>query len=248
MLGDPIGMRGTKLVVQMHFITCLEQHQEDLVQAVEDAGIEVEDVVAAPLAAAVVNLTKPQKVAGVVLANIGAETVSLVVYENDLPISLKVFPIGSSDITNDIALGLKLPLQEAHDLKHRFGSNPSHKKLETIVAARLSDIFELIESHLKKIGKNGMLPAGVIITGGGSGIASIEDMAREALKLPSGRAEMKVISSPNADIKDATLSVGYGLCLIGLSANHGVAHDYSIKTKTRNWMARGKEWMKQLLP
>lgn len=249
-LGDPIGMRGTKLEVQVHFITCLEQHQEDLIRAVEEVGVEVEDVVASPLAAAVVNLSKPQKVAGVILANIGAETVSLIVFENDMPLSVKVFPIGSTDITNDIALGLKIPLHKAHEMKHRLttGGASDQKKLEDIVYARLSDIFELIESHLKSIGKNGMLPAGIVMTGGGSGIASIEDLARATLKLPSERAKATVMNTPNRTIENAEWSVAYGLCLIGLSSTHRVAHEYSIKKQANHFVAQMREWMKQLLP
>ncbi len=116
-LGNPSGMTGNKLEQKMIFITCLDHHVADLIQAVNEAGIEVEDVMAAPIAAGFVTLSKSQKVAGCVLANIGAETVSIAVFENSIPTSLEVFPIGSTDITNDIALGLKVPLEEAEQIK-----------------------------------------------------------------------------------------------------------------------------------
>jgi len=130
-LGRPVGMKGIKFEVDTLFIACLEQHLNDLVQAVEDAGVRVQDVVASPLAASLVTLTKAQKIAGVVLANIGSETVSIVVFENNIPISLKVFPIGSTSITNDIALGLKVPLEEAEQIKLGgiTGTDFSKKKL-----------------------------------------------------------------------------------------------------------------------
>jgi cell division protein FtsA len=116
-LGQPIGMKGMKLEVRTMFVTCLEHHLNDLIQAVEDAGLEVVDVTPAPFAASHVMLTKAQRLAGCVLTNIGSETVSIVVYENNLPVSLEVFPIGSNDITNDIALGLRIPLEEAEQVK-----------------------------------------------------------------------------------------------------------------------------------
>jgi cell division protein FtsA len=218
-LGKPVGMKGMKLEVKILFITCLEQHLNDLIHSVEDAGIEVADIIASPLAAALVTLTSTQRVAGVVLANIGSETVSIVVYENDIPISLKVFPIGSTDITNDIALGLQIPLEEAEDVKIRGPAGASHprKKLEEIVVARLTDIFELIESHLKKIDKNQLLPAGIVLTGGGSGIATIEDLAKAALKLPSRIGSLHLSGEEKASVRDASWTVAYGLCLIGLS-------------------------------
>jgi cell division protein FtsA len=122
-----------------------------------------------------------------ILANIGAETVSIVVFENNIPISLEVFPIGSVDITHDIALGLKIPLDDAERIKlgSDTGVSVSRKKLEEIIDARLSDIFELIENHLKKIGRNGLLPAGIIMIGGGSGTPNIEEVAKATLKLPT---------------------------------------------------------------
>src|SRR5581483_12035565 len=88
------------------------------VSAVEEAGVEVEDVVAAPVAASFVALTKMQKRVGCVLANIGSETLSIVVFEDMTPISVKIFPAGASDITHDLAIGLKISPEEAEQLKH----------------------------------------------------------------------------------------------------------------------------------
>ena len=131
-----------------------------MIQAVESVGVEVEDVMASPLAASLVTLSKAQKIAGCVLANIGAETVSIAVFEDDIPLSLKVFPIGSRDITNDIALGLKISLEEAEQIKLGTitGTDYTQKQLDDIILSRLRDMFDLIEAHLKKIGKNGPQP------------------------------------------------------------------------------------------
>jgi cell division protein FtsA len=217
---SPLGMRGLKLDVKMLFVTCLEQHLLDLIAAVEEAGIEVIDAMASPLAASVVSLTKAQKMAGCVLANIGAETVSVVVFENSIPVSLEVFPIGSTDITHDIALGLRVSLEEAESIKLGAitGTNYPKKELDKIVTARLSDIFDLIEVHLKKIGRNGLLPAGIILTGGGSGIHTIEDLARAALRLPS-RVGLLPLSDGGKPVKDASWSVAYGLTIWGFTGD-----------------------------
>ena len=219
-LGRPQGIKGSRLEVKTLFVTGLDHHIRDTVSALNEAGIDVEDMIAAPFAASLVTLTKVQKMAGCVLANIGAETVSIVVYENDLPTSLEVFEIGSNDITNDIALGLKIPLEEAEDIKigNAGGSNYPRKKLEEIIEARLSDIFELIEAHLKKIGRAGLLPAGIIITGGGSGLESLQDFAKSSLRLPSKIASLNLNASGKTPIRDATWAVAYGLCTLGFSA------------------------------
>lgn len=243
-LGKPQGMRGTKLEVESLFITTFEQHLNDLVTAIENTGIAVEDIMASSLAASFVMLTKAQKRAGCVLANIGAETVSIVVFENSTPISIKVFPLGSNDITNDIALGLKIPLEEAEKIKRGGMSSATYskRKLDEIIAARLTDIFELIQAHLKKIQRDGLLPAGIIITGGGSGVATIQDLARAALKLPSRIATLD--PGQNGKIRDASWAVSYGLCMWGAS-DEEEASAVGIAKHTKNTIT---QWLSQFLP
>lgn len=243
-LGRPHSMKGTKLEAEALFITCFEQHLNDLVQTIESIGIIVDDVMASPLAGSLVMLTKAQKRAGCVLANVGAETVSIVVFENGIPISLKVFPIGSTDITNDIALGLKIPLEEAEKIKRgsMTSTNYSKRRLDEIVSARLSDIFELIDAHLKKIKRDGLLPAGIIITGGGSGIATIQDLARASLHLPSRIATLD--PGQNGKVRDASWAVAYGLCIWGVSGNEDES-GIKLAKRTGNTLLR---WFKQFLP
>lgn len=243
-LGRPHGMRGTKLEVESLFITTFEQHLNDLVNSIESLGIAVEDVMAGPLAASFVMLTKAQKRAGCVLANIGAETVSIAVFENNIPLSLKIFPIGSNDITNDIALGLKIPLEEAEKIKRggMSSANYSKKKLDDIIAARLSDIFELIDAHLKKIKRDGLLPAGIIITGGGSGLTTIQDLARAALQLPSRIATLD--PGQNGKVRDASWAVAYGLCMWGASDAEETSSIGIAKTAKNSALA----WLSQFLP
>ena len=246
-LGSPEGMTGNKVELKTLFITCLDHHVADLIQAVNESGIEVEDIMAAPVAAGFVTLSKSQKVAGCVLANIGAETVSIAVFENNIPTSLEVFPIGSTDITNDIALGLKVPLEEAEQIKVGAitGSTFPRKKLEEIIAARMSDIFELIEVHLKRMGRNGLLPAGIVITGGGSALNSVDAMAKASLKLPSRIGSIGLDSK--SSFKDATWAVAYGLCIWGIHADEGPDIDPSGEIIKQSFRKIGR-WFKQFLP
>lgn len=244
-LGKPQGMKGTKLETKTLFITCLEQHLNDLVRVVEEAGVDVIDIVPAPVAASLIALTKKQRVVGCVLVNIGAETVSLIVYDEDKPTSIQVFPIGSTDITNDIALGLKIPLEEAERLKMgNLSDNHSRKKLDEIIEARLSDIFELIEAHLKKIGQSGLLPGGVILTGGGAGIGTIEDLACATLKLPSKIATPLMLANSKGQVRDSSWFVAYGLCL------YGFVNDRPLMASLpgNSAVTSIKRWLKELMP
>jgi len=218
-LGRPQGMKGTKLAVETLFVLCLEQHVADLIDAVENADIAVSDTMASPLAGSIVTLSNAEKKAGCVLVNIGAETVSIVVFDNGIPISMKVFKIGSMDITKDIALGLRVSLEEAEQLKLGAIMNApySKKKLDDILGARLSDIFELIDGHLKKLGKDQLLPAGIILSGGGSGIGPIRELAESSLKLHSKVASLNLAA--DAKIKDSSWAVAYGLTIWGLTGD-----------------------------
>lgn len=210
--GRPQGLQGTKLAVETLLVTMLSQHYDDLITAVEAAGVEVEGVMASPLAASLVTLTKAQKTAGVVLANIGAETLSIVVFDEDMPLSIKVFPTGGSTITESIALSFQIPLPEAEQMKRGavIGSDIPAKRMQTLVASKLKDMYTLINAHLKSIGRHRLLPAGIVITGGGSGLASVSEIARAILKLPSQIGQVGHL--PRSSSVDATWAVAYGLC------------------------------------
>ncbi len=244
---SPVGMHGTRLSVESLFITCLERHVTDLVAATEEAGFEVEDVVAAPLAASFIALTKMQKRVGCVLANIGAETLSIIVFEDGVPVSIKVFPVGASDITNDLALGLRISPEEAEQLKQGaiLGAPYPKRTIEQIVSRRVQDMFKLIEAHLKKIGKNELLPAGVILTGGGSAVQSMAELAKAVLKLPS-RSALLSEGPQRMQLRDSSWAVAYGLTVWGFSEGEeleGGEHGSMGEIFSKLW-----RWFKKFLP
>jgi cell division protein FtsA len=243
-LGEPIGLKGTRLEGDYLFVTCLSQHAELLENAVEAAHIEVVDCMASPLAGSYVTLTKDQKMKGCVLANIGAETVSIVVYDEGVPISLKVFPIGSTNITDDLALGFKVSLEDAERIKlgRLGGAMYSRRKVDEIIASRFRGMFDLIDKHLKALGRQKALPAGIILSGGGSGQGSVNDIAKGALSLPSRIADLRV--SPDAKIRDATWAVAYGLALWGLTGDTETPHKSPFETVSRAFL----RFLKQFLP
>jgi cell division protein FtsA len=239
-LGNPLGMKGVRIEVDYLFVTCLAQHEDALVAATEEAGLEVIDQMASPLAGSYVLLEGDQKMKGCLLANIGAETVSIVVYDEGIPISVKVFPMGASHITDDIALGLRISLEEAERVKlgRLTGQMYPRKKVDDFIASRLNAIFALIDKHLKSLGRRGPLPAGIIISGGGAGVGSISDIARGSLKLPARLAELRL--TPDTKIRDATWAVAYGLAIWGLTGD--------MDTPRQNFTSSVKKFFQQFLP
>jgi len=209
------GMHGTRLEIKTMFITSNLTHWEDLIEIITEVNIDIINIIAAPLAISYLALNEKQKKVGCALVNIGSETTSLAVFENDLLIFLNTFSIGSVDITNDIALGLMISLEKAEicKIENNLKNEYPKKKFEEIIKARLSDIFELIENNLKKIKRNELLPAGIIFTGGGSNTPQLENLSKNFLKLPSQIANTEIFGSSRTKLKDNAWFVCLGLIL-----------------------------------
>ncbi len=246
-LGRPTGMHGTKLEGKTLFITSSLQHWEDLIEVISLAGVEPIEVIASPIAGSYIALSPKQKIVGSALVDIGSETVSLGVYENGTIISLQTFSIGSADITNDIALGLKIPIEKAEALKiENSSTDVSKKKLLEIIDARLSDIFELIENHLKKIKRNELLPAGIVFIGGGANTVGLEELSRSSLKLPSKIGTTEMFGNAKTKLRDQSWFVALGLLVSRENSESYSEGSFSNMGKdVKNTI---KSWVKQLMP
>lgn len=241
----PEGLRGVKLEVTSLFVTCTNQHLEALVNAVNTAGIDVVDVIAAPLAGSVAILTNQQKMAGCILVDVGAETISLSVFEDGDIISIKVLPLGGNDITKDLALGLKITLDDAEKIKRgEITGDISSRDVEDIIEARITEMFELIQKFLKKINRDGRLAGGAIIIGGATNNEMTERLARTILNLPITMAG----SLGSGVLKDPAWYVVYGLCMSG---RYSQGHNSYSNPFTKFFHSLGeffKNIGKQLMP
>lgn len=243
--GRPLGMRGTKLEVKALFVTYAVVHLEDLLSALALAGIEAIDVIASPVAAHPLCLSDKQKIVGVALADIGAEKTSVAVFENGVLVSIHTFAIGSSDITNDLALGLKVPLERAEDAK--LGANTEEfpkKKLEEIIEARLCDIFESIDNHLKKIKRSELLPAGIVYIGGGANTPGLLELSKSVLKLPASIGSTEIWNNAKTKLRDPAWYAVLGL----LSEQGGSYADGTHGGMWRDLKSALKRGLKQLMP
>ncbi len=247
--GRPEGMKGVKLEVKALFVTITKQHIEDLATAITESGIEVIDIVANIVAEANLLLTEKQKMAGCALLDIGFSTVTLGVYEDGVLLSLAVFPIGGMDITKDIALGFKVSLDDAEGIKVGtvVGDYPK-KRVDEIIDARLGDIFELVENHLKRIKRSGLLPAGVIITGGGAQINTIESVVKQYLRLPAraGYANDPIISKYK--MKDDSWYTALGLALLQGTNSSSTDSPATIGDNIKDVKGFFRSMLSQLLP
>lgn len=234
---DPVDMVGLKLDVETLFLSTFISYFKPLIDSLDAAGITPDDVVVGPLAASHLLLSKKQKEIGVLLLDLGSQTSKVAVWEEDTLRSLEVLPIGSTHVTHDIALGFQISLPLAEEMKKSYGAILDHgirvlssfnldknfersfstKRLQDIISARVSDILELTQKHLKKIGRVGLLPAGVVFTGNGAKLWGITEAARRELKLPSEVAKLPSNVSGRKDlVGDPGWSTALGLCLWGL--------------------------------
>lgn len=233
---DPVGMVGMKLEVEVLGVDAARPALANIIKCCELAGIEIEDWASSTLASAELLLSREQKELGAMLLDLGAGTSDFAVFEEGRLVDVGAFPIGGGHITADIAIGLRMPVRAAEELKihhaqaitDRVGGRREHiqladfvsgettvlatRDLVDIVAARLTDIFELSTKSLKKIGRAGLLPGGVVLSGGVADISGIQDLARRELKLPVEVAKAVAVEGM-ADVLPSRLAVPVGLIL-----------------------------------
>ncbi len=244
-LGRLEGLRGTKLETKALFVTYSVVHLEDLLSVIAEAGVETIDVIAAPVALSSLVLSEKQKIVGVALVDIGAETTSLSIFENEKLIALHTFSIGGAEITNDLALGFKIPLQRAEDLKlGNVSEEFSGKKLEEIIEARLLDIFESIENNLKKIKRSELLPAGAVFVGGGANIPSLVELSKSVLKIPSSIGGSEIFGNNKTKLRDPAWFAALGL----LTTENSAYGENSARNFFKDLKNTIKSSIKQLMP
>ncbi|PIT92600.1 MAG: cell division protein FtsA [Candidatus Harrisonbacteria bacterium CG10_big_fil_rev_8_21_14_0_10_42_17] len=241
---DPLGMIGSRLEVEGLVVHVFQPVLKNLSKCIETSGGSVAGLVLSPLADAQSVLSKNQKELGVVLVDIGFGKTGMAVFEENKLLSSAMFPIGSSNVTNDLAIGLKIPVEVAETIKLSFGYGVakevsvkevvdlskidenakglvSKRFIAEIIEIRLQEIFELINAELKRIQKDGRLPAGVVLTGAGSKLPGLVDLVKRELKLPAQVgiphiSQMDVVGGElGFQAEDPEFSTALGLLLSG---------------------------------
>ncbi len=196
---DPLGMTGTRLELDSLIVGGFSPFVHTLTRCIESSGGAVGGLIFSPIASSRVVLSKQQKELGVMLIDLGASTTNFAVYGENKIIGTGSLPFGSGNVTNDIAIGLKIAIQNAETMKLNYGyalaggvpkretvdGEVSKKFLAEIVEVRLVEIFELVESELKKLGAKVELPAGVVAVGGGAKLPGLTDLIKQEFKLPA---------------------------------------------------------------
>jgi cell division protein FtsA len=203
----PIGMHGYRLEVEAHIITAAAATVENIRQCVMASNVQVSQFVLNPLASAEVVLSETERQMGVVVCDIGGGTTDMAIYIDGDVWHTMVLAVGGNHVTSDVAHGLRLSLSQAEEVKKQYGYareadvadddtfttrmfgvdrpvDVKRKELAHIISARVEEIFTLVLQEIKRSGYDGLLPAGMVLTGGTSALPGIRTLASEVLGLP----------------------------------------------------------------
>ncbi|MBN1564156.1 MAG: cell division protein FtsA [Anaerolineae bacterium] len=238
-LRSPLGMLGFRLEVEAHIITAASANVQNLAKCVEDAGVYVDRFILNPLASGDVILTPDEREAGVMVVDIGGGTTDLAMFIDGSVWHTAVIAVGGQHITNDTAAGLHLSSDLAESVKLKYGhadpkavsaleafpiqpfgeelpSKVQRTDLAHIINARVAEIFELILKEAKRSGYDGLLKAGIVLTGGSSQLPGIKTIASEVLNLPVRVAQPENVTGMSDALKNPAYSTSVGLLKLGL--------------------------------
>lgn len=266
----PVGMTGIRMEVETHIVTGFEPVIKNIEKCVLQSGVDIDDMIPTCLAAAEAVLSKRQKELGVVVVDIGCGGTSVSVYEDGATLHTAVIPVGGENVTNDLAIGLRTSIDTAEKVKIEYGTiipedvNDretidlsllskvdthliSKKQVAEIAAARYHEIFVMVKEELSKIHRDGMLPAGVILTGAAAKMSGAVELARETLNLPAQIGFPQNYDGVVDKIDDPSYATAIGLLVWG-SRFEGRQH---VGLKNMNFKKSFdgiKKWIKNLVP
>ncbi len=266
---NPIGMTGIRLEVEAHIITGHVQHVKNIEKCVAQAGVDVDALVPATIAAAEATLTRRQKELGVVVIDIGAGCTSLAVYEEGTILHSVALPVAGESVTNDIAIGLRTSVDTAERIKIEFGSvlpqeiseremidlssvsrvdtqTVSKRYMAEIMQARYHEIFSMIQAELSRIGRGGMLPSGAVLTGGAVKVPGVLDLARDVLGLPVQMGFPVDVGGVIEKVDDPAFATALGTLVWGLREGATSSPWNTVQMK-RTFQQVGT-WFRSLLP
>jgi cell division protein FtsA len=259
---DPAGLMGRKLEVRVHIVSASATATQNVVTALNRAGIHVDDTVFEALACADSVLQTDERELGVCLVDVGAGSTDLIVYYEGVVIHTGAIPVGGDHFTNDVGVGLRTPLPDAENLKKMFGcaivtrvpegneievpsvgDRPSRlmqqRELGEILEPRSRELMELLRDHLRQAGIADLLGAGLVFTGGGSRLNGLLEVAEDILRRPVRQGYPVPIAKLPSDLLEPEFATAIGMVLYGHRARQARMNlDRGLGAKIRALFAR----------
>ena len=235
---DAIGMVGQRLEANVHIVTTSGSAAQNIVTAVNRAGVRVDDTVLEPFASAEACLTQDERELGACLLDIGGGTTELIAYTGGMVRHTAAFPVGGDHFTNDLAVGLRTPIPEAEKIKREYaqacrellaedgaieiasvGDRPPRtifaRMVADIVQPRAQELLMLIRDELRRAGLESQIPAGIVLTGGGSHLRGLVELAERTFNLPARIGIPRGLAEMSEEVSRPEYATAVGLVLYG---------------------------------
>lgn len=236
---EPLGMSGVRLEAKVHMVTCAVNASQNIEKCIERCGLHVNDVILEQLASSYAVLSDDERELGVCLVDIGGGTTDIAVFTDGAIRHTAVIPIAGDQVTNDIAMALRTPTQNAEDLKIRYacaltqlarvdevikvpgvGDKParelSRQALAEVVEPRYDELFTLIQAELRRSGFEDLIAAGIVLTGGASKMEGVIELAEEIFHLPVSLGSPHHVAGLRDIVRNPVYATGVGLLQYGL--------------------------------
>jgi len=264
---EPLGMSGVRLEAKIHIVTAAVTSAQNIVKCANKAGLNVVDIVLEPLASAEAVLAGDERDLGVCLIDIGGGTTDLAVFADGSIQHTSVLGLGGYHITNDIAVGLRTPFEEAERIKKRFGvasarylgsddvitvpsvggrrpREVSRKILCEVIEPRIDEVLSLARQELLKAGLDDRIPSGVVLTGGCSALQGIADLAEEIFESPVRSGIPTRVGGLQDVVRSPMYATGVGLVLHGFSQSRGRGATRGFRIRDDSIFRRVKQRMR----
>ena len=265
---NPIGISGVRLEAEVHIVTGAVTSAQNIVRSVKKAGLQISGLVLEPLASSYATLDKNEKDLGVALIDLGGGTTDIAIFHDGAIRHTAVIGLGGQNVTNDIGLGLRTPLDQAEDIKRRYGC--SHKNvvgkdevftvpgiggrgprevsrevLVSIIQPRMEEIFSLAAKEVKRSEFEEVLGAGIVLTGGGSLLEGTAILAEEIFGLPTKIGIPQGFLGLTESVSSPIFATGVGLVLYGIEK--GTKKYKGLGLEESGLFTRIYQWMKKFV-
>ncbi len=264
---EPIGMSGVRLEAKVHIVTGAVSAAQNIIKCVRRCGLEVDDIILEQLASSMSVLNEDEKELGVCIVDIGGGTTDISVFTDGAIRHTAVIPIAGDQVTNDIAVALRTPTQNAEDIKKKYGcaltqlahrddtievpsvgDRPprklSRQTLAEVIEPRIEELYGLIQAELRRSGFEDVLGSGLVLTGGCAKMEGMVDLAEEVFHMPVRLGVPQYVGGLKGVVQNPIFATGVGLVLYGARAREGRQYGAPPRTHpgVKGLVGRMKHW------
>ena len=263
---EPLGMSGVRLEAKVHLVTCAVNAAQNIEKCIKQCGLGVDDIILEQLASSYSVLTEDEKDLGVCMVDIGGGTSDIAIYTEGAIKHTAVIPIAGDQVTNDIAMALRTPTQNAEEIKIKYacalgslaGENEtikvpsvgeredrslSRQALAEVVEPRYEELFTLIQAELRRSGFEDLIPAGIVLTGGASKMEGVVELTEEIFHMPVSIGKPKNVSGLADIVRNPIYATAVGLLQYGAAQGDRAGRPAAAEAAGDSMWSKVKQWL-----